>query len=813
MKVFPFLHPRRRSRAAPHGARRSPGASLWLPLSVALLGVVASLLFSRALRRTEHEAITRLAETHVRLASRHLETTLDEYLQTLAGIAPPGRGLGPEGRLPIGMKGVKAVLWCDSPDTATWLAPREGRTPASVHPSDLGIDGGALQAALRDTRASITPSAVSPDGESSFEMLVPARPGDRPAGVLVAIFSTSTFYSAVLEADAASGWALTVLEEGQESYRNGSAAEDRWLAASSVTMLGTERRVRMGLTPGLMAHARSSLPTVVLATGSVIALLFAAALGLAQRARHRAQAAEAAEAAQRKSEEQYRLLFESNPEPMWVYDERSVDILAVNEAAIRNYGYSREEFLTMTLRDVRPAEEIPVLDAQIAKRLGERNRVTFRSPRVWKHRKKDGTLIDVEVTASPIEFHGRLAWLALISDVTEKKQLEAQFLLAQKMEATGRLAGGIAHDFNNLLSVITGYGDLLLMRLPVIDPRREKVEQIVKAARSAADLARRLLAFSRKQVLQPRVLDLNTLVRDMDGMLRRLVGEDIRFSATLAHDLGSVKADPGQMEQVLVNLVLNARDAMPRGGHLVIETGNVTFDAAYARLRPGLEPGPYAMLAVSDTGHGMPPTVLEHLFEPFFTTKERGKGTGLGLATVHGIVKQSGGHIFVYSEPGGGAAFKIYLPRLAEAAERESPLPVTAELPRGSETVLLVEDEAALRNLVRECLETSGYTVVEARHGGEALEIAERHRFPLHLLMTDVVMPGMSGRELAERLASRRAELRVLYMSGYTDDAVIRHGVLSQQMAFLQKPFTAEALARKVREVLDARVEAGGPST
>jgi CheY-like chemotaxis protein len=362
----------------------------------------------------------------------------------------------------------------------------------------------------------------------------------------------------------------------------------------------------------------------------------------------------------------------------------------------------------------------------------------------------------------------------------------------------------VAHDFNNLLGIITGYGELLRKKVAA-DPRLIKyVDDILKAAERAAGLTRQLLAFSRKQVLQPRILDLNAVVGETEKMLQRLIGEDIQLLTVLDEHVDPVRADPGQMDQVLMNLAVNARDAMPRGGRLTIETGNVVLDQAYSRQHAGVAPGHYVMLAVSDTGHGMTSEVRTRVFEPFFTTKGPGKGTGLGLATVHGIVQQSGGHIWVYSEPGHGTTFKVYLPRTdAPGWAVETPAPAEIELPRGSETVLLVEDEASLRKLVRECLEASGYTVLEASHGTAALERSERHPGRIDLLMTDVVMPGMSGRELAERLRASRPEIRILYMSGYTDDAVVLHGVLAEDMAFLQKPFTAAELAGRVREVLD----------
>jgi two-component system cell cycle sensor histidine kinase/response regulator CckA len=507
------------------------------------------------------------------------------------------------------------------------------------------------------------------------------------------------------------------------------------------------------------------------------------------------------EEALRASESSFRLLFAGNPHPMWVFDAEALRFLEVNDAAVTHYGYSRDEFLAKTIRDMHPSGEVAAAEEHILN-LREGGGEAFRSPRVWKHCKKDGTLIDVEIAVSPIEFLGRRAWLALVNDVTEKKRLEAQLLQAQKMESVGRLAGGVAHDFNNLLGVITGYGDLLGKVLPEGDRPKKYLKDIMQAAERAAGLTRQLLAFSRQQVLQPRILGLNTVVGEMENMLRRLIGEDVELVTAFDDRLGRVKADPGQMEQVLMNLAVNARDAMPRGGRLTIETANVDLDAAYARSRPGVAPGPYVMLAVSDTGHGMDPEVLGHLFEPFFTTKEAGKGTGLGLATAHGIVKQSGGHIFVYSEPEHGTTFKVYLPRLEEAETVVEATPAEAELQRGSETVLLVEDEESLRSIVRECLEASGYTVIEARHAGHALEIGEGLSLPIHLLLTDVVMPGMSGSELAQRLVASRREMKVLYMSGYTDDAVVLHGVLAADVAFLQKPFTMQALARKVREVL-----------
>ncbi|HET9387895.1 MAG TPA: PAS domain S-box protein [Gemmatimonadales bacterium] len=390
-------------------------------------------------------------------------------------------------------------------------------------------------------------------------------------------------------------------------------------------------------------------------------------------------------------------------------------------------------------------------------------------------------------------------------DVTDQRHLEEQFRQAQKMEAVGQLAGGIAHDFNNLLTAILGNTQLLLRDLPPGDAKRADVEEIRKASERAASLTRQLLAYSRRQMLQPEILDLNVVVADMDRMLRRLIGENIALVTILAPDLGRVRADPNQIEQVLVNLAVNARDAMTDGGggQLTIETSNVNLDEAFTQAHLGSKPGPHAMLAVTDTGTGMDATVRAHLFEPFFTTKDVGKGTGLGLATVYGIVKQSDGYISVYSEPGRGSSFKIYLPRL-DARPRTSSPGMKAGVSHGTETILVVEDEPAVLSLSQRALEAHGYVVLAASDATTALRLVERHGGEIHLLLTDVIMPGMSGRDLADQLASRRPGIRVLYMSGYPGDAVVQHGELQAGSAFLQKPFSPDGLARKVRDALDA---------
>ncbi|MGB7025606.1 MAG: PAS domain S-box protein [Candidatus Acidiferrales bacterium] len=391
----------------------------------------------------------------------------------------------------------------------------------------------------------------------------------------------------------------------------------------------------------------------------------------------------------------------------------------------------------------------------------------------------------------------------IAQDITDRKRLEEQLFVSQKMEAVGLLAGGVAHDFNNLLGVITGYSDLILDGFPSDDPRWQQVQQIKKAGHRATSLTRQLLAFSRKQIFQPTILDINALLADFNKMLRRMIREDIELVSILTPGLGEIKADPGQIEQVIMNLVVNARDAMPTGGKLTIETANADLDEAYRQTHAPVQPGRYVMISVTDTGTGMDRKTQARIFEPFFTTKELGKGTGLGLAVVYGVVKQSEGYIWVYSELGRGTTFKIYFPRIDEPASSLQTDRGKAQLVCGSETILLAEDADALRDLTCIMLEQNGYTVLAAENGEEAIRIAERQDRPIHLLLTDVVMPGMSGRELANNLAAKHPDMRVLYMSGYTSDSIVRHGVLEPGISFIEKPFAQEALMHKLREVLD----------
>jgi PAS domain S-box-containing protein len=467
-----------------------------------------------------------------------------------------------------------------------------------------------------------------------------------------------------------------------------------------------------------------------------------------------------------------------------------------NAGFVRMFGYdSIEEVLGRPVRDF-VAEES---QAEVAERIQSEIEGSYE----FLGKRRDGSKIQIEATARTHDVGGMRGRLTALRDVTEKRMLEDQFRQAQKMEAVGRLAGGVAHDFNNLLMVISGYGELLLDDLEQDDPRRVQMDEVLKAARAAAGLTRQLLAFSRQQVIQPRLLSLEAVVQDSEKMLRRLIGEDVELVTALNPIHATVRIDPSQLEQVIMNLVVNARDAMPGGGRVTIETVSIELSDAYARTHWPATPGRYAMLAVADTGVGMDELTQAHIFEPFFTTKELGKGTGLGLSMVYGIVKQSGGFIWVYSEPGKGATFKIYLPLVDETAESMRQTSEIEIVPRGTETVLLVEDEPAVRAVVQQVLERHGYSVLVAPDGQLALNVLAGHPGEVHLLLTDVVMPGMSGRQLAAQFSVLRPDARVLFMSGYTTDAVVRHGVLEPGIAYLQKPFSPEALARKVRRVLD----------
>jgi two-component system cell cycle sensor histidine kinase/response regulator CckA len=501
-----------------------------------------------------------------------------------------------------------------------------------------------------------------------------------------------------------------------------------------------------------------------------------------------------------------RAMTDSMAEGLYALD-RAGRVTFMNAAAQRLLGWPREELLFRDLHQMThyrhergvpyPKEECPVL------RVMETGTPVYREDDAFI--RKDGSFLPVAYTSSPLSVSGEIAGAVVVfSDVSERRALQERLLESQRMDAVGRLATGIAHEFSNALSVISGYGALLVEGLSRRNPLRGKAQEILWASERAAGVTRQLLAFGQIQVVEPRVLDLNAVVEETRQLIRRLIGEDIELSVRLAPDLGRIKADPGQVQQAVVNLVVNAREAMPRGGKLTIETRNIEMDEGYARGFVGVEPGHYALLAVSDTGAGMDEETRARIFEPFFGAKEVGRGTGLTLASTYGIVKKAGGHIWVYSEPSFGTTFKVYWPAAGDAQlplrVEEKPAPQSM---RGSETVLVVEDDDMVRGLVREILTAGGYNVVEARNPEEGLRIAGELKGDIQLMITDVIMPGMSVRDFIDRLAKPQPLMKILFMSGYTDEAIVQHGLIEPGLAFLQKPFTRDSLALKVREVLD----------
>ncbi|HJR45210.1 MAG TPA: ATP-binding protein [Actinomycetota bacterium] len=508
-----------------------------------------------------------------------------------------------------------------------------------------------------------------------------------------------------------------------------------------------------------------------------------------------------AEAALRNSERTYRLLFEKNPEPMWIYDRDTLRFLEVNDTACDHYGYAREEWLNMTVRDIRPAEEVPaMLDSVAASGPVDRS-----GP--WRHLKANGQEIEVEITSHEIDFESHPGRFVLAHDVTKRRQLEKQLQQSQRLESLGQLAGGIAHDFNNLLSVIQNYSIFVKEALAEASPSEEMeaaiedIEQISNAAKRAGSLTQRLLTFARQEVAHPEVVNPNEIIQEVEKLLKRTIGEEVDFRSVVEEGVRPVRIDPSQLQQVIMNLAVNARDAMPDGGALKIETENIDVDQSYASGFRDLRPGRFVRIRVSDSGTGMPPEVVERIFEPFFTTKDVGQGTGLGLATVHGIVAQAGGAIHVYSEPGMGTAMSVLLPATDEAETLEKPEVVRTL--SGHETLLVVEDDAAIREVMRRLLTRQGYEVIVAASGAEAIEIAEDRTRAIDVVITDVVMPGMMGKEITERIAALRPETRLIYMSGYAQSVLDSRGRLEAGRRLVEKPFTETALLTVVRESLD----------
>jgi PAS domain S-box-containing protein len=536
--------------------------------------------------------------------------------------------------------------------------------------------------------------------------------------------------------------------------------------------------------------------------GLEVAVRHALALRAGERQRRQA------EAALRASEERFRALVENNSDALLLVDAEG-RVTYISPSSSRHLGWGSDEMLGQSIFDFLHPDDRDAMSLKLAEVLRSPGKPVTQDIRL-QH--ADGSWRAIEsIAVNRLSDPSVQAIVVNARDITDRRKLEEQLRHAQKMEAVGQLAGGIAHDFNNLLTAILGYCNLMRDDMPAEDPLRADLDEIHTAGERAASLTRQLLAFSRRQMLQPQVVDVNSVVQQLEKLLRRLINENVELVTALAADLLSVRVDPASIEQILVNLTVNARDAMPHGGRLTIETANVDLDESFAIAHVPMKPARYVMLAVGDTGEGMDADTQARVFEPFFTTKEQGKGSGLGLATVYGMVKQGGGYIWVYSEPGHGTVFKVYFPPAEQRAKiggADNAGRRSGDAMHGWETVLLVEDEAAVRALAREVLRRHGYVVLEARHGVDALRMAERHPDDIHLMITDLIMPHMGGRDLVERLAAVRPKMKVLFMSGYTDHALM-HRDLTPGTAFLQKPFTPEAFVRKVRSVLDTQTVSG----
>ncbi|WP_439628546.1 ATP-binding protein [Gemmata sp.] len=772
------------------------------PVATCLVGLAASFLLWRALEDQQVRRVHRSVQSELAAAAHQLEADVGDGTRALGQVARHWDALG-DGRArreaaayAEARPGCAGVARVGPGDAVHWVD-ETGAGARTV--ADLG-GGPALGAALREgTPALCYPLRSAWGGTRTILLFAPHEPGS-PRGGLVAVLRADRWIDAVLHANVAAGYALAVTDGAEEVYAR-RAAEDAYRGLEQslpVDAVGRPWRLHAWPTPEVVEGERTPLPALSLAVGLLATtLLTLAAAAVRATRRHAAdlereiREREAAQGALQRSEALHRSLTENLDQGVYLKD-RDGRFLAANPAFCRLVGRGAADVVGRTEAELFAADPDAAAHAADDQRAraegraeGERTVAVAGAPRVVRYTLtllRDGSLLG-------------LTW-----DVTEWRAVEAQYRQAQKMEAFGQLAGGVAHDFNNLLTVINGFTDLLLEGLPAGGALREAAGEVRNAGERAAALTAQLLAFSRKSIVEPKVLDLNDVVAQVGKMLGRLIGADVVLATDLADGLHRVRADRGQVEQVVVNLAVNARDAMPRGGRLTVRTRNVEVAAGADR-----RPGRYAELAVSDTGTGMTDGVRAKLFEPFFTTKGVGQGTGLGLATVHGIVSQAGGHVGVETKLGEGTTFSVLLPAV-DGPDPRAPGPRAGAgpgAPRGSELVLLVEDELAVRRLARAALEGVGYRVLEAASGAEAVRIADGCADPIDLLVTDVVMPGMGGRDVAAALRARRPVTRVLFVSGYTDGAIVPHGVDGDGVAFLQKPYTPRSLARKVRAVLD----------
>ena len=785
-------------------------------------------------RLTALDRLARLIQARGTLSYRDWETESELYLRDLTGLV--------------------SLAWVGSERKPLWMTPKTGNPLAEFAGQLRDPLENVIRSATLSGKPSLSRVLSLPSGTQLILTAAHVRLQDRQSAWIVAAIDPALLLNEVLAPSLSAGFVIEITEQDRIVYHSPGdlrTKEEAWVSEATVPVGGRLWKVRVWPQRNWLTQRWLVLPYIVAALGLAVATLLGLSIHWAEAARRRALEAEAinrelereirerkqaqeelarahelleervrertaelarvnealraeilerqkTEESLRSSEERYRNLFDSATDMVYTHDLQG-RFTSVNRAAERITGYTREEALGMTIADIVAPEHLELARQMIVRKLGGEGSTIYE----LAIRTKDGRRLLVEVSSHLIFEDGKpVGVLGIAREITERKRLEEQLRQSQKIEAIGRLAGGIAHDFNNLLTIIGAYSHMMLADLPPEHPVRAYAQEILAAAERASALTDRLLAFSRRQVVQPVLVDLNDVIRNMVGLLRRMVGEDIELVTHLAPDLGKVRADPTQLEQVIMNLVINSRDAMPGGGQVTLETANVTVE----RFQPGgPPPGNWTVLRVRDTGHGMDAETLSHIFEPFFTTKAPGKGTGLGLSIVYGIVKQNGGEITVQSEVGKGTEFTIYLPHAGAALPVETPVeePVVESVSGAGETILLVEDEPGVRKLVRQMLVQQGYQVLEAGSGPEALALAQRHPGPIHLLLTDVVMPQLNGRELAEQLQALRPGIKLIYMTGYTEDAVVRHGVSTAGVVCLQKPFLPDTLARKVREVLD----------
>lgn len=799
-----------------------------LPILVGAVAILAAVALWQELLAHERAQIAQATESEAQFVRNRIAADVESRILSLARMAkrwekegpPPESQWDSDASLLVNPHGgYRAIEWVDPSFHVQWISPQEGNGAAIGFDFNSREQERSFLQAARDGRKAVAMRSIDPTTEGqAFLICAPVFQGEQFGGYLIGVFQLQTWLDTLLE-HVSPGYSLAVLDGKELVYlRSGDEPGDEKLGQGApLVARGGSWRVRVWPGPEV-AQVRSRLPNAVLISGLLVAMLFAMTVYLAQTARLREQQLAVANAGLKReiierkqvedalahSEENYRSLVQNAPMGIFRVSQDGERFLTVNRALVEMLGYESENELEAT--GPSGAELQRFLEQHRSQELFEGVEAE------WK--RKDGTPIIVRLTGRLVGGApgGPRSFEVVAEDVTRRRLLEQRLRQAERMEAIGRLAGGVAHDFNNMLMIIQGSTQLLLDCLGRHDPLRRNLEDILKAGERATSLTRQLLAFSRKQVLQPAVLDLNVLVAEAARMLTPLLGENIEMVLTLDPALGRVKADPGQVQQIIMNLAVNARDAMPEGGELVLATKNVALEAPIAGGHDSIPAGSYVMLAVSDTGHGIDAEIRSHIFEPFYSTKPREKGTGLGLATVYGIVDQSGGHIQVESEVARGTSFRIYLPRVAEAVEAPRPAKVLGGSLRGSETVLVVEDDDGVRKLTREFLKINGYTVLEARNGAEAIQIPARHAGPVDLLLTDVLMPGMNGREVAQQFVSLRPETKVLFMSGYTEDAITHLGILEPGVAFIEKPFSPDELASKVRSVLGSKERATAPT-